>query len=734
MAQYTVRAPDGSVITLEGPEGASQEEIIAKAKELYKGRTSAAVPSETAVTAPIPMTRPTSFMEYLRTQPLLEPFTRQAIRGAVQDPINAVRQLVSEEQRKLVAKEEATYQAERERLGETGYEFGRLVGNILSPAPLIAGARAAQAIGGTSRVARAGQAAAAGGAGAVLQPVLEEDVDFVDEKIRQLGLGVATGALLESGIQGVTGGAKFIGALVRPTSEEGRKRILRDYLKELSGEDKDKIITALQNAEELVPGARPTAAEALADVPTATGLGAFQRQLERSQVVGTAARFAGREAEQEAARLATLGADETGIPLMQAFRGAQTAPLREEALAQANIAGTTLGPRLEAQLASREASLIDALQQQGQLESLAAQQGLIAQRPFAPMAEAGVPAISGRYSVASTTAADAIDAAKLTGDILSQRKAEAAFKRLQVQSLADEGFYALKIDPIINKIDDILQTPGKRSEVAEKSLSKLKEKLEKKATPSGVIDSRDLYTFRKELASDIATFAEETKTPVTKELAGLEINIRKTIDNAIEKAGGVSWKDYLKNYADYSEKINRMEIGQALAQKLRSSLGDVERAGSFATAVQNAASTIKRATGVPRYETLGGVLSESEIKAVNAITADLQRAAKAGRLTGKARLGDEAGDEIPELPNLLSRTAAVGNFLLRAIKKNAEDDIRRYATELFLDPQQLAIFMQQPNSARAISAMFKKLPTDIQDFLQRVVAVQTVGQPITPRE
>lgn len=734
MAQYTVRAPDGSVITLEGPEGASQEEVIAKAKELYKGRTSAAVPSETAVAAPAPVARPTTFMEYLRTQPLLEPFTRQAIRGAVQDPINAVRQLVSEEQRKLVAKEEATYQAERERLGETGYEFGRLVGNILSPAPLIAGARAAQAVGGVGRVARVRQAAAAGGAGAVLQPVLEEDVDFADEKIRQLGLGVATGALLESGIQGVTGGVKFIGDLVRPMSEEGRKTILRNYLNKLAEPEKEKVLNALSNAEEIVPGSRPTAAEALADVPTATGLGAFQRQLERSQISGTAARFAEREAEQEAARLAALGGDETGIPLMQAFRGAQTAPLREEALAQANIAGTTLGPRLEAQLASREASVIDALQQQGQLESLAAQQGLIAQRPFAPMAEAGVPALSGRYSVASTTAADAIDAAKLTGDILSQRKAEAAFKRLQVQSLADEGFYALKIDPITNKIDDILQTPGKRSEVAEKSLSKLKEKLQNKATPSGVIDSRDLYTIRKELASDIATFAEETKTPVTKELAGLEINIRKTIDNAIEKAGGVSWKDYLKNYADYSEKINRMEIGQALAQKLRSSLGDVERAGAFATAVQNAASTIKRATGAPRYETLGGVLSESELRAANAVTADLQRAAKAGRLTGKARLGDEAGDEIPELPNLLSRTAAVGNFLLRAIKKNAEDDIRRYATELFLDTQQLAIFMQQPNSARAISAMFKKLPTDIQDFLQRVVAVQTVGQPITPRE
>lgn len=731
MARYTVRAPDGSTITLEGPEGASQEEVLAKAQELYRGRTSAAVPSETAVAAPAPAARPTSFMEYLRTQPLLEPFTRQAIRGAVQDPINAVRQLVSEEQRKLVAKEEATYQAERERLGETGYEFGRLVGNILSPAPLLAGAKAVQAVGGVGRVARVKQAAAAGGAGAVLQPVLEEDVDFADEKIRQLGLGVATGALLESGIQGVTGGAKFIGALVRPTTEEGRKKILRDYLKELSGDDRNKIITALQNAEEIVPGARPTAAEALAEVPTATGLGAFQRQLERSQISGTAARFAGREAEQEAARLATLGADETGIPLMQAFRGAQTAPLREEALAQANVFGQ-VAPGLEAGIAAREAEAAALSSLQRQFTQRAGEQTMFAGREFFPVE--GLPRISSRYRPNIDRAAEAIDAAKQTKDLAAQRVAEAGFKRLQLQSLEDEGFYALKINPVVDKIDNILQTPGERSDVAIRSLSSLRDKLNTQANANGVIDSRDLYTIRKEITDDIAKFAEETKTSDVRRLASLETTLKRTIDNAIEQAGGVRWSDYLKNYADYSEKINRMEIGQALAQKLRSSLGDVERAGSFATAVQNAASTIKRATGAPRYQTLGEVLSESELKAVNAITADLQRAAKAGKLTGKARLGDEAGDEIPELPNLLSRTAAVGNFLLRAIKKNAEDDIRRYATELFLDPQQLAIFMQQPNSARAISAMFKKLPTDIQDFLQRVVAVQTVGQPITPRE
>lgn len=716
---YKVQAPDGSIVKIEGPEGASQDEVISKAQELFAQR---APKQETKQPS-------TSFLDYLRNEPLLEPFTRQAIRGSVVDPINALRQLTTEGQREAVAREEAEYQAERASRGEEGYEYGRLTGNILSPLALGAGAAAVKGVGGVGRVAQLRQAAAAGAAGAALQPVLEEDVDFADEKVRQLSLGALTGFLLEGGIQTVSGGIKFIRELVKPMSEDGRAQMLRNFVNKLAGPDREKVIGALRSAEEVVAGSRPTAAEAISDVPSATGLGAFQRRLETDQA--TAPGFATRGLEQETARAAAIGGDETGIPLMQAYREAQTAPLRQEALEQANIAGR-VAPQLEADIAAREASRIQALQTQGQLQTRAAEQGVLSQTDFTPVP--GLPRVASKYRPNIDREAEAIVAAKETGDIAAQRLAETNFKKLQLQSLKDEGFYALKIDPVLEKIDNILRIPGERSEVAEKALSNLRDKLLRNANQTGVIDSRDLYTIRKEVADDIKKFAEESKTSDVRRLATLETSIKKTIDRSIEKAGGVRWADYLKNYADYSEKINRMEIGQLLSEKLRTSLGDTERAGAFALAVQNSASTIKKATGVPRYRTPGEVLNESQIKAINAVTADLQRSAKAGRLKGIASIKNMETGESPDIPTLLNRTAMLGNFLLRAAKKDAVEEMNKHAAELFLDPQKLAIFMQQPNSARAIKAIFDKLDPQMQDFLERVVTVQIAVQPITPLE
>lgn len=732
MATYTVQAPDGKTITVEGPAGASQDVVIAQAQRLYAEQ-------ERQRLLAIPYSELVEGTEGIQVeQPVqLSRAGRRAVglvKGAFVDPLEAVAQIVGGEAgRRGVAEREASYQRMRERLGEEGFEGARLIGNILSPIANIPAIGAAQRLTqATTFAGRAAGGAAIGATGSILQPVSDapEDIaNFALEKTKQLGIGAILGGFVQGGIETIKGGATFLSNLAKPLSEKGRNDLIRKYVDDLAGEDKQKFIDALNKADEIVAGSRPTAAQALAGAeevaPEAVNLLAAQARIARTPQ--GAPIFARREAEQQAARLAelrTVGGTEADLAAAQAARTAATAPLREEALMQANIAGE-LAPRLEADIAAREASRIAALQTQGQFQTIAAQQASAAER-FGP---AGLPRLSSRYSNNIERAAEAIDAAADTGNILAQRTAERDFKALQLQSLADEGFYPLKVTDIVTNIDKIRVAPGQRSsDVVQKTFDSLRQKLTdpEYVKPNGIIDSRDLYTIRKEIGNDIRRFAEDAKNWDSKLTAGLEKNIKTYIDNSIEKAGGVRWKEYLDNYSKYSTKINQMEIGQFLERKLNSPM-DVERAGSFAQAVSEAASTIKRASGVSRFEKLGDVLTSKQEASINAVLADLQRSSTAAKLAERARIASiEAGEA--ELPPLLSRAAAITNAFLRALKNDAVPQMNREMARLFADPKALAAFMSAVPKSRVkdlVNAIYPKLTPENQAILENLVKVQT---------
>ena len=111
--------------------------------------------------------------------------------GLAPNPVSQFFGSEAERVRAMNAAEEAAYQQERKAQGDTGLDVGRLAGNVVSPANIVAGVRAGQA----ARALGAGmgtQAAVAGATQGALQPV-NEPTGFAEEKATQVGLGAVAG-------------------------------------------------------------------------------------------------------------------------------------------------------------------------------------------------------------------------------------------------------------------------------------------------------------------------------------------------------------------------------------------------------------------------------------------------------------------------------------------------------------------------------------------------------------
>lgn len=656
------------------------------------------------------------------------------MRGAFYDPVASIAQFAGEGTRQRLAEQERQYQAQREAAGEYGTEWSRIGGSVLSPLNIVPAARvasAAQKTLGAGRAGVVGGAAAAGATSAALTPTFESDTDavsFLSDKLEQVGVGAVLGVAVQGGIKVGSKVYNFLKDLSAPLTKGGRDRLLREAFDKLTGPEKQKIINAANQAAEIVPGSKPTLAEAVSNIPEATQLAAFQQKL--ATEVGAAPLYAARGAEQQAARARMLGPGEEAVEMLKAQRQSVTAPMREEALSQANVAGR-IAPRLEEEIAQRQASSVQALQQQGQLQARAAEQGVLAQN-FYPVP--GQPRFPGRYGFNIEREVEAITAAKEVGDIVGQRKAEIAFKKSQLQSLADNGFYPLRVNPIVEEIDSLLgKSTVRASDLKVGTLQELRDKLINLTDENGIIDSNALYEVRKQIGDSIKKFSEATKTTDQKTLAGLETSLKSLFDKTIEEAGGVKWKDYLKNFATYSKKIDQANIGNYLSQRLGGYVDDVERAGAFYNAVRDAASTIRRSGGAIRYEKLGQVLEPEQLAAVNAVNADLQRKAKAIALGTKTKIGGVDVVDTPELPQLLNQTAAISNALLRAFKANASTELNKKAAELMLDPKQWAIFMSSvpKDKANAFStALYGKLNEQNRKALLAILGItKTTNEP-----
>lgn len=716
-----VRLPNGTVIR-NVPEGTSKAQIQAIA---IKNGLAKAEDFEQPIAAPQPrMVEPTGLMspegvsldvEGVLTTPGFMMGLTDPLVGAAQLGARLLPESVQRRVDEYVRRREAEYQAGRRATGGEGIDFGRLFGSVASPVGLVPGVAAARAAGmlGGGAIARS---AAAGAAIGATEPVTAGD--FGEQKLTQAGVGAIFGPVSEAAIVAAT---RVVNTL-RNLTPANREKVIRERFLDLAGPNADEVITALKNAQEIVAGSKPTAAEAISGIPTAAELAAAQASLAKRK----APLFKQREAEQEAARKAAI-AEIAGKPeeraIIEATRDLETGQTRSLALAQADVA-REIFPRLEREISDKFSGIAAAEQTAGMM-------GLAASRQ-AEISAAGRPG----FLSAGDIAEEARLGAQAYKELATQKRSELKLKQFQIDSLKQNGFFPLRVDDITQQLDSALQ--GATTDMSKAVLQGVKDKILSKADANGVISSVDLYNnVRKTLNADIAKLLQQGEKPfqggLPPEAASTAINVKKFIDAALNKSSDGLWSKYLNDYKTYSQQLDRMAVGEALAQKLGSGL-DKERAGVFANAVTTATEQlIRKSTGLPRYKNISQILTEKETASVNAVLADLQRRQKAADLaTGVSKPeGVLAEVDVPG-SGMISRTITLTKNVVDFLKRGSQAQFDETATRLMLNPQEFGDFLANVPKNRIgdiASAMVKKMSPDVRRaFLQRFTVIPAQEQ------
>ena len=646
------------------PDGLSNEQAIAKI-QTYLGSTTTSeqpIAPQASVAQQAPSTMELMFGAG-------SPIAR-TVKGAVVDPALAVNQILAQvfpESVKKAATQnvvnvEQAVQQGRARIGSTGFDPYQLLGNVISPTNKL--------VGFTQAPLTAGGLLSAGGTGAALsalQPVVAPSEEYAGKKLEQMGTGFVLGPIIQGGVSAISS----LAGLFKNLTPTGRQEYMQKQLNELAGPERTRVIESLKDAKELVSGSRPTAAQALSDIPSSVELIAAQRKLATQPKV--VAKFADRAAEQQAARVRALqnvSGTEADRLAMATERTDVTSPMREMALQQANVAGP-IYTRLEREIADKFNSIAAA-------EQTAGMTGLVSTKSTGDIA-----------SQAKTQAG-------LYKELAGNLRKDVQLKQFQINSLEQNGFFPLRASDIIDQLDSAIK--GTVSDQSKAVLQGTKDKILSKVDENGLLNSRDVYeNIRKPSNQDIAKWLglsdQYASAGIPAQAAKALGNTKKFIDASLNKSSEGLWSKYLTSYTDYSNKLNRMEIGDYLVNKLQSPMGK-EDAGAFASAVENATATIKKSTGIPRFDKLSDVLSAPEIGAVNNVLADLKRSAKADELAKKVGAVEIGGANVAkEIPPLLSRTVSIARSAIEHLQRGNASAYNEQMAQLMMNPGALAQFM-----------------------------------------
>lgn len=150
-------------------------------------------------------------------------------------------------------------------------------------------------------------------------------------------------------------------------------------------------------------------------------------------------------------------------------------------------------------------------------------------------------------------------------------------------------------------------------------------------------------------------------------------------------------------FREASGPIDQMRVARVLENRLTQPVtGEATRGRMFASGVQEAPTTIRRATGEARFSQLSEVLTPDQMRIVDGIRRDIAREEQANKLARQARTGvpniEAVVTEATGAPrlNFLNRVATIANTIMSKLEGQINRELAiKIATDL-MDPQATA--------------------------------------------
>lgn len=654
MPRYAIQAPDGKTYQIDGPPGATDDQVRAEVMRQYPHLASAPPPK--AAPAPASVSDPTGYMKGIGETALsLGTGFLGQLAGGARGLLNPGERWKDKAARNAALAESITYSPRSNEGKAVSEAAGKVlaipaeVGNRIQDDATRAGHPGVGAgVNIAMQLAPAVIGAAAGLKGGKPEPAPRGATPRTGPGFpRKSAADLPPIQVKESGVLEKTkdrftkGGARNIAS-----------RVERDVAGPVS--DRLALIDALRNAEGPVKDFQPTAGQATAHIPEGSPIQALQDSVASqtgARQGGPSTRFGIRREGQD-----------TAIENAKIIRGDVTKPMREAALKVANDTTARfnmLGDKIE----KRFTQLASLAETEKSAMGIRATSGVMKDNYF-PVK--GMPRVPGRITPHDARIGEANATLSEVRPMIEKAKTE-----LQLA----QKYLAQSNDPVTTakaeaRIAEIMKTPGLRASLTvEKAMKLVNERLQSLAERNGTVAAEDLYMIRKELGSYIEQASKESANWDKKLTAGLQRDLQMALDDSIEAASGNNgmWRTYLREYSQRSKKIDMAKDMQERAKSplQRSTIGPADH-------VEN-----QTATGLPNILDRKAMIANAILKSAGkGKAADVTRLITEDMLTPE-KLAAALEGKVPTLPPRTRPTssgpstrAAVGAAAATNNKKN----------------------------------------------------------------